>query len=92
MMQRSLVLLSKMGPSKGRGPLNTKRAPRLKKGYGAIGLGRHTNKGFFFINPMLFPILKVPDLNNFELKPYVSRNTPVISNAHPYWKTGKFRP
>lgn len=81
-----------MGPSKGRGPLNTKRAPRLKKGYGAIGLGRHTNKGFFFINPMLFPILKVPDLNNFELKPYVSRNTPVISNAHPYWKTGKFRP
>ena len=31
-LQRSLVLLSKMGPSKGRGPLNTKRAPRLKKG------------------------------------------------------------
>eukprot|EP00438_Fugacium_kawagutii_P015512 Skav201953 [mRNA] locus=scaffold103:34236:35257:- [translate_table: standard] len=49
-----------MGPGKGHGPLNTKRAPRLKKGYGSIGLGRHTNKGqcFFFINPMLFPILK----------------------------------
>mmetsp|Transcript_53392 Transcript_53392/g.96420 ORF Transcript_53392/g.96420 Transcript_53392/m.96420 type:complete len:92 (+) Transcript_53392:77-352(+) len=91
-MWRSLILLSKMGPTKGRGPLNTKRAPRLKKGYGAIGLGRHTKKGFFFINPMLFPILKVPDLTDFELKPYVSRNTPVISNAHPYWKTGRFRP
>ena len=36
---RSLVLLSKMGPSKGRGPLNTKRAPRLKKGPGATAVG-----------------------------------------------------
>mmetsp|Transcript_36699 Transcript_36699/g.55368 ORF Transcript_36699/g.55368 Transcript_36699/m.55368 type:complete len:92 (+) Transcript_36699:93-368(+) len=91
-MERSLMRLAKMGPSKGRGPLNTKRAPALKKGYGSIGLGRHTRKGFFFVNPLLFPMLKVPDLSDFELQPYVSRNTPVISNAHPYWKTGKFKP
>mmetsp|Transcript_15019 Transcript_15019/g.34216 ORF Transcript_15019/g.34216 Transcript_15019/m.34216 type:complete len:92 (+) Transcript_15019:35-310(+) len=91
-MERSLVRLAKMGIGKGRGPLNTKRAPDLKKGYGSIGLGRHTKKGFFHINPMLFPMIKVPDLNSFELLPYVSRRTPVISNAHPYWKTGKFKP
>lgn len=29
---RSCLLLAKMGPGKGHGPLNTKRAPRLKKG------------------------------------------------------------
>mmetsp|Transcript_51166 Transcript_51166/g.121609 ORF Transcript_51166/g.121609 Transcript_51166/m.121609 type:complete len:92 (-) Transcript_51166:98-373(-) len=91
-MERSLLRLSKMGPSKGRGPLNTKRAPDFKKGYGALGFGRHTKKGFFFVNPMLFPMIQVPDLNGFELKPYVSRNTPVINNAHPYWKSGKFQP
>ena len=82
---RSLALWSKMGPSKGRGPLNTKRAPRLKKGPGASevafrqlksgrgmaqsawdGIPRkawmaahgHVLLGFFFVNPMLFPILK----------------------------------
>mmetsp|Transcript_56492 Transcript_56492/g.89711 ORF Transcript_56492/g.89711 Transcript_56492/m.89711 type:complete len:92 (-) Transcript_56492:67-342(-) len=91
-MLLSVVRLAKMGPTKGRGPLNTKRAPHLKKGYGSLGFGRHTKKGFFFVNPMLFPILKVPNLDGFELKAYVSRNTPVISNAHPYWKTGRFRP
>jgi hypothetical protein len=71
------------------GPLNTKRVPMMfKKGYGAVGLGRHTKKGFFHINPMLVPELHVPDLKNFELLPYVSRKTPVINGARGYWKGG----
>lgn len=68
---------AKLGPSKGRGPLNTKRAPALKKGYGAIGLGRHTNSGFFLIDTRLVPQFHVPpDLATCDLKPYVSRRTP----------------
>ena len=50
---------TKIGPGKGRGPLNTKRAPHMKKGRGAIGLGHHTKKGFFHINHMLVPMFKV---------------------------------
>eukprot|EP00397_Hematodinium_sp_SG-2012_P072120 GEMP01152687.1.p1 GENE.GEMP01152687.1~~GEMP01152687.1.p1 ORF type:complete len:100 (+),score=4.50 GEMP01152687.1:28-300(+) len=90
-MFRTALLCAKMGPSKGHGPLLGKRAPTLKKGFGSIGLGRHTNKGFFHINTQLVPMFKVPDLTGFELKPYISLKTPV-TNAAPYWKTGKFRP
>ena len=75
----SHFLLTKMGQSRGRGPLNTKRAPALKKGYGAIGLGRHTNKGFFIVDPRLVPQFHVPpDLAECQLQPYVSRKTPIV--------------
>ncbi|KAF4678677.1 hypothetical protein FOZ60_016258 [Perkinsus olseni] len=47
-VRRSTVLLSKLGPSKGRGPLTAKRAPSLRKGFGSIGLGTHTKKGECF--------------------------------------------
>ena len=30
------------------------------------------------------PFVQVPNMDGFDLKPYVSRNTPVVSNAHPY--------
>ncbi|PFH34234.1 putative 60S ribosomal protein L27 [Besnoitia besnoiti] len=65
--------LAKVGPSKGRGPLLAKYASSgFKKGFGAVGLGRHTKKGFFIINPMLVPMFKVPDLSNCNLKCYVA--------------------
>ena len=43
----SLLGLARLGPTQGRGPLTSKRAPHLKKGYGAAGLGSHTKTGFF---------------------------------------------
>jgi len=76
MFFQSLLSFAKLGPSKGRGPLTTKRAPSLKKGYGSIGLGRHTNKGFFLIDTRLVPQFHAPpDLSTCQLKPYVSKRT-----------------
>ncbi|CAD7970021.1 unnamed protein product [Amoebophrya sp. A120] len=86
------TLFAKMGPTKGRGPLISKRAPHFRKGFGSIGLGRHTKKAFFHVNPQLVPMFKVPDLTGFKLKPYVSRRTPVVNNACEYWRTGHFIP
>ncbi|SBT79867.1 mitochondrial ribosomal protein L41, putative [Plasmodium malariae] len=41
------LTVAKMGPSKGKGPLIAKYAPvGFKKGFGAIGLGRHTKKEY----------------------------------------------
>lgn len=57
---------------RGRGPLNTKRAPTLKKGYGAVGIGHHTKDSKFIINTSLIPRVHVPDLADFKLKPYVT--------------------
>ncbi|KAF4689343.1 hypothetical protein FOZ63_025559 [Perkinsus olseni] len=91
-VRRSTVLLSKLGPSKGRGPLTAKRAPSLRKGFGSIGLGTHTKKGFFMIDPRFVPQFKVPDLSDCLLKPYVSRQTPVINNARGFWPGGKINP
>lgn len=43
---RIACLVVQMGPSKGRGPLIAKYAPvGFKKGFGAVGLGRHSKKG-----------------------------------------------
>ncbi|VWU52112.1 mitochondrial ribosomal protein L41, putative [Hepatocystis sp. ex Piliocolobus tephrosceles] len=79
MLRLNIFKLAKMGPSKGKGPLIAKYAPSgFKKGFGAIGLGRHTKKGFFIINKMLIPKFHVPDLSDCDLKPYVSRKTPLI--------------
>ncbi|CAD2095259.1 mitochondrial ribosomal protein L41, putative [Plasmodium vinckei] len=79
MIKLAISMLAKMGPSKGKGPLIAKYAPSgFKKGFGAIGLGRHTKKGFFIINKMLVPNFHVPDLSDCNLKPYVSRKTPLI--------------
>lgn len=80
----SLVRLARLGPTQGRGPLTSKRAPHLKKGYGAVGLGTHTKHGFFHINPQMVPKFIVPDLSNFNLKPYVSRKTPVMRTVREY--------
>ncbi|KAL8429169.1 hypothetical protein Efla_006305 [Eimeria flavescens] len=75
-LQLSAARLAKMGPSKGRGPLIAKFAPvGFKKGFGAVGLGRHTKKGFFLINYMLVPKLHVSESADCGLKPYVSPET-----------------
>ncbi len=78
------MLLARLGPTQGRGPLTSKRAPHLKKGYGAVGLGAHSKKGFFHINTQLSPKFIVPNLEGFELKPYVSRKTPVMRTVREY--------
>ncbi|UVC54599.1 hypothetical protein MACJ_003562 [Theileria orientalis] len=82
----SLLLRARYGSSKGRGPLLGKFAPiGFKKGFGAVGLGRHTKKGFFLINKMLVPNLHVPEVINENLKPYVSPKTPRLKPfKHPY--------
>lgn len=86
-----LLFNGKTGSTRGRGALSVKRAPvGFKKGYGAVGLGRHTKKGFFHVNQMLVPMIHVPDLTDFQLQPYVSRQTPVINKARGYWRVGKF--
>lgn len=42
----SIAKWARYGSSKGRGPLIGKFAPiGFKKGFGAVGLGRHTKKG-----------------------------------------------
>ncbi|BAM39877.1 conserved hypothetical protein [Theileria orientalis strain Shintoku] len=72
----SILLRAKYGPSKGRGPLLAKFAPiGFKKGFGAVGLGRHTKKGFFLINKMLVPNLHVPEVINENRYPYMSNET-----------------
>ena len=48
------VFLLQMGPSKGRGPLIAKFAPvGFKKGFGAVGLGKHTKKGTAYMHKCL---------------------------------------
>lgn len=81
---------ARLGPTQGRGPLTSKRAPHLKKGYGAVGLGAHTKTGFFNINPQMSPKFMVPEnLDSFPLKPYVSRKTPVMRTVKEYMNAGK---
>ncbi|ETW27331.1 hypothetical protein PFUGPA_04943 [Plasmodium falciparum Palo Alto/Uganda] len=68
MIRLNFIRFAKMGPSKGKGPLIAKYAPvGFKKGFGAIGLGKHTKKGFFIINKMLVPNYRVPDLTDCQV-------------------------
>ena len=76
--------LARLGPTQGRGPLTSKRAPHLKKGYGSVGIGAHSKNGFFNINPQMVPKFVVPDNSDFNLKPYVSRQTPVMRTVRDY--------
>ena len=80
---------ARLGPTQGRGPLTSKRAPHLKKGYGAVGLGSHSKKGFFHINTQMVPEFIVPDLTDFKLKPYISRKTPVMRTVKEYMDASK---
>ena len=89
MLRFSWPLLARLGPTQGRGPLTSKRAPHLKKGYGAVGLGAHAKNGFFNINTGMVPKFIVPDLKNFNLKPYVSRKTPVMRTEKDYMMASK---
>ena len=89
MLWLSRGLRARLGPTQGRGPLTSKRAPHLKKGYGAVGLGSHSKNGFFNINTGMVPKFIVPDLSNFNLKPYVSRRTPVMRTVKDYMMASK---
>ena len=90
MLQSACIRMARLGPTQGRGPLTSKRAPHLKKGYGALGLGAHTRHGFFNMNTQLVPKFMVPkNLDTFHLKPYVSRKTPVMRTVREYLNAGK---
>ena len=57
--------------------LSPKKGNRLYyKGKGGNKGGRHTSKGKYIIDPEKLLTLRVPDLTDFKLKPYVSAETP----------------
>ncbi|XP_028406369.1 39S ribosomal protein L41, mitochondrial-like [Dendronephthya gigantea] len=48
------------------------------KGRGVKPTGFHTKKGHYVIVPKKVPEFVVPDLTDFELKPYVSYHSPKV--------------
>ncbi|QDZ17775.1 ribosomal protein L27 [Chloropicon primus] len=62
-------------PRKGWKTLDAKRAKKgYVKGKGVKSVGKHTKYGGYTILAHKIPRYIVPDLNSFELKPYVARN------------------
>ena len=58
-------------------PLTPKRSNRrFYKGNGCRNEGRHTSKGRYIVNSDKLLDIQVPDLTDFELKPYVSYLVP----------------
>jgi len=53
------------------------------KGRGCRALGRHTKHGRYIIEKDRVPILVVPNLEGFPLKPYVPYSTPKAPNNIP---------
>ena len=62
-------------PSKGWTSLDSKRAPHgYVKGKGVKAVGKHTKHGGYKILAHKIPRYVVPDLKDFNLKPYIARN------------------
>jgi len=82
---------SKFGRSITRGSLTTKRLPHgYIKGKGVRSIGKVDSKGRFRIDRSKLLKFHVPDLTGFDLKPYVSYNTPKVEFPAPkipkeYW-------
>jgi len=75
---------SKFGARIYRGNLTTKRLPiGWKKGKGVRPMGKMDNKGNFCVDRTKLLKFHVPDLTDFELKPYVSYNSPMIECPPP---------
>eukprot|EP00052_Salpingoeca_macrocollata_P032177 m.5016 g.5016 ORF g.5016 m.5016 type:complete len:97 (-) comp3325_c0_seq1:19-309(-) len=51
------------------------------KGKGGRSVGFHTRRGGFIVDSFKRPNFVVPDLQGFELKPYVSRRAPASDAA-----------
>eukprot|EP00923_Selenidium_pygospionis_P020822 GHVN01035893.1.p1 GENE.GHVN01035893.1~~GHVN01035893.1.p1 ORF type:complete len:105 (+),score=1.93 GHVN01035893.1:222-536(+) len=47
--------------------------------YDALKLGKTTSDGVFVYDARKVPMYHVPDMTGFQLKPYVSLNTPLIA-------------
>eukprot|EP00898_Chlorokybus_atmophyticus_P001161 jgi/Chlat1/2045/Chrsp17S02515 len=70
--------------SKGLTQLTSKRGGKdFFKGKGCVPAGQHTRKGGYVLQHWNMPRWKVPDLTGFELKPYVSKNTPKLTVSPP---------
>ncbi|EIE75854.1 hypothetical protein G6F57_006051 [Rhizopus arrhizus] len=62
--------------------LTSKRGHNYYKGTGSGAMGRHTKKGGYVIDWNKVRTFVVPDLENFNLGPYVSRKTPFLSKSN----------
>jgi len=73
---------TKQGRRSQRGWHISKRGPRsFGKGRGARSLGNVDSKGHFKYTPRKLPLIVVPDLTDFELKPYVAYGTPKLESV-----------
>jgi len=73
---------TKQGRRSQRGWHISKRGPRsFGKGRGARSLGEVDSTGHFRYLPRKLPVIVVPDLTDFELKPYVAYGTPKLENV-----------
>jgi len=74
----------KMGRRQFRGKSNSKMGPKdYYKGRGSRSLGKIDSKGHFTLDAKKLPVFIVPDLTDFELKPYVAYGTPKIKVPPP---------
>ncbi|RDD44511.1 39S ribosomal protein L41, mitochondrial [Trichoplax sp. H2] len=68
-----------------RGMTSKRGNKNFYKGRGAKSSGTKTKRGGFVVQPHKIPELMVPDLTDFELKPYVSHkalkiNPPIVTS------------
>ncbi|KAI8978026.1 mitochondrial ribosomal protein L27-domain-containing protein [Pilobolus umbonatus] len=60
-------------------PLTSKKGHNFYKGTGSGAMGRHTKNGGYVVDWNKVRTFVVPDLENFNLAPYVSRKTPYLN-------------
>jgi len=77
--------LGKKSPRQHRmGAMSAKRSPKnFYKGTGGRKEGRHTSKGGYVLDKSKLLNIQPPkNLSEFQLKPYVAQNTPLISETN----------
>ncbi|PRP89586.1 putative mitochondrial ribosomal protein L41 precursor [Planoprotostelium fungivorum] len=66
-------------PAKRKGSWTTKFTPHgANKGKGVTPVGIHTKRGLYLVDPNKKLNIEMPDLTDFELKPYVSWTVPKL--------------
>jgi uncharacterized membrane protein YgcG len=68
----SVIARARSVPSKGWKVLTSKQHPRRYKGKRAMRAGKLTDKGQFVVLLSMLPRYAVPDLQGFNLRPYVA--------------------
>ncbi|GAN03767.1 50S ribosomal protein 27 protein [Mucor ambiguus] len=62
--------------------LTAKKGHNFYKGTGSGAMGRHTKNGSYLVDWNKVRTFVVPDLEGFNLGPYVSRKTPVLAKKN----------